>query len=79
MNSHDRDNLQFILSLNDEEFDAWTDEMTDDDIQYAMEILQAARKELADQEQSLTEAEIECELEYSNFAQAHIVLQKFRL
>ena len=75
MDKHDRDNLQFILSLNDEQFDSWAQEMADDDIKYAMEILRAARLELAEQEQDLVEAG----LEDSNFAEANAVLQKFML
>ena len=75
MNKHDRDNLQFIISLNDEQFDDWASEMTNDDIQYAIEILQAARMELVEQEQSL----MEFDLADSDLAEARSVLQKFRL
>ena len=75
MNKHDRDNLQFIISLNDEQFDDWASEMTDDDIQYAIEILQAARMELVEQEQAL----MEYDLVDSDLVEARAVLQKFRL
>ena len=75
MNKHDRDNLQFIISLNDEQFDDWASEMTDDDILYAIEILQAARMELVEQEQAL----MEYDLVDSDLVEARAVLQKFRL
>ena len=75
MNPHDRDNLNYIMSLNDEEFDSWALGMPDDDIKYAIEIIQAARLELAEQEEALLD-EVAVE---NNFAEANAVLQKFRL
>ena len=75
MNPHDRDNLNYIMSLNDEEFDSWALGMPDDDIKYAIEIIQAARLELAEQEEALLD-EVAAE---NNFAEANAVLQKFRL
>lgn len=75
MNDHDRSNLRFIMGLNDEQFDAWSDNVTDDDIQYAIELIKQARLELAEQECNL----LEFDLIDSNFAEARAVLNKFRL
>jgi len=46
MNKHDRDNLQFIMSLNQEELNKWYDEISYDDSVYAMELLLQAQLEL---------------------------------
>lgn len=75
MNDYDRNNLNYIMGLDNEQFDAWAQEMPDDDIRYAIEIIQAARLELLEQEHALMEAD----LEESAFDEARSVLQKFRL
>lgn len=75
MNDYDRSNLNYIMGLNTEQFDSWALELSDDDIQYAIELIRQARLEVAVQEQNLLDAE----LEDSNFAEANAVLQKFRL
>ena len=72
MNDHDRNNLNYIMGLDEYEFECWAMEMADDDIKYAIEIIQAARLELAAQEQALMEAE----LEESTFAEANAVLKQ---
>lgn len=63
MNEHDRSNLQFILSLDEKAYDKWTATLSEDDIDYALELLQAARTEammhiaqLADDVNDTTEA-----------------------
>lgn len=75
MNDHDRSNLRFIMSLDDDQFDAWSENIADDDIQYAIELIQQARLELAEQECNL----LEFDLIDSDFAEARAVLNKFRL
>jgi len=74
MNKHDQDNVNFIMSLNDEQFEAWADEATEDDIQYALEILQTARVERMLQEQDMLDL-----IADSDLTEARAVLQKFRL
>jgi hypothetical protein len=63
MNDHDRSNLQFILSLDEKSYDEWTASLTEDDVDYALELLKAARTEammhiaqLADDVEDTTEA-----------------------
>jgi len=74
MNSHDRNNLNYIMGLSDEEFEAWAQSVPSDDIKYAMELIQAARTESMVQEQELLDA-----LEDSDLAEANAVLKKFML
>lgn len=74
MNKHDQDNLNYIMSLDDEQFEAWADGATDDDIKYALEILQTARVERMLQEQDLLDRVVEADL-----SDARAVLQKFML
>jgi len=74
MNKHDQDNLNYIMSLDDEQFEAWASEATDDDIKYALEILQAARVERTMQEHELMDI-----LQDSDLTEARAVLQKFML
>lgn len=45
MNDHDRDNLKFILSLDENGFEQWSAQLSLDDTEYAIELLQAARAE----------------------------------
>ena len=74
MNSYDRNNLNYIMSLDDQEFEAWALSVPDDEIQYAMELIQTARTERFVIEQELLDA-----LEESDLSEARAVLQKFRL
>ena len=74
MNPYDQDQLNFIMSLSDEEFDAWAMSIPNDDIQYAIELIQAARLLNAVREQELLD-----ELEDSDLAEANAVLKKFML
>lgn len=46
MNDWDKNNLQFILSLTPKEFEDWYECLDDDDVAYAMELLQTARTEV---------------------------------
>lgn len=74
MNKHDQDNVNYIMSLDDEQFDAWAESATDDDIKYALEILQAARTERAMQELEFLDVLQDCDL-----TEARAVLEKFML
>lgn len=63
MNDHDKSNLQYIMALSQEEFEVWYAEISDDDAEYAIELLKKARQELVaieiellDEVETLTEA-----------------------
>ena len=71
MNDWDRNNLNYILSLNEDEFETWLVDLSEDDQLYALDLIRAARVELLEQEQELLETE--------DFTLANQVLAKFRL
>jgi hypothetical protein len=59
MNDYDRSNFEFIMSLSPQQFDEWYASISLDDIEYAIELCQAARLEMAlntDAVKDLTEA-----------------------
>lgn len=74
MNDYDRSQFDFIMGLSDEEFDKWVLSIPDDDIQYAIELIQQSRLEL-----TMIEHDLLDNLEQSELAEARAVLQKFRL
>lgn len=74
MNDYDRSQLNYIMSLDDQQFELWSMSIPDDDIKYAIELIQAARLEAAILEQELLDA-----LEDSDLAEANSVLKKFML
>lgn len=53
MNKHDRDNLEFLLSLDRDEFDKWHAAMDQDDLDYAQELMAMAAEELREQARAL--------------------------
>ena len=72
MNPHDLNNVRYIMSLNDDQFNEWADSLTDDDLQYAMELLRAARLQNVHQELELMD-------EVEDLTEAKNVLAKFML
>lgn len=57
MNNWDRDNLEFILYANSQEFEAWMQQATRDDIDYALQLIQLHRTELKVAEMDFLESE----------------------
>lgn len=57
MNNWDRDNLEFILYANSAEFEAWMQQATRDDIDYALQLIQIHRNELKVAEMEFLESE----------------------
>jgi len=53
MDKHDRDNLEFLLSLERENFQEWYDSITEDDRLYAQEIIAQAALELQEQAEAM--------------------------
>jgi hypothetical protein len=62
MNNWDRDNLEFILYANPREFEAWMQQATRDDIDYALQLIQIHKTELRLQEMELLESEEDLDL-----------------
>jgi len=46
MNDWDKDNLYFLLTISSEVFEDWLSQADEDDIAYAIELLQEAKSEL---------------------------------
>lgn len=72
MNDHDKSNLQYIMALSQEEFEVWYAEISDDDAEYAIELLKKARQELV-------AIEIELLDEVETFTEAKNILDRFTL
>jgi hypothetical protein len=72
MNDYDRSNLNFIRSLNEEQFDEWYASISLDDVDYALELLKEARLELTVQMHEVTDNVKDTKL-------ARKVLKKFML
>ena len=56
MNEWDRDNLNFILSADEGEFEAWLSQLSKDDVVYALKLFARHRNELVVAEMELNEA-----------------------
>jgi hypothetical protein len=76
MNNHDRDNLDFLLSIDAETFKDWYSKMTPDDHDYASELLEKYSQELAERSQALV---IEADLihQNNNYREAMQVISRF--
>lgn len=75
MNPNDRENVNFIMNLSDDEFESWASELSIEDIQAAIDAIKQSRIELMDYEDSIMNATAE----ENNFAEARDVLKKFML
>jgi hypothetical protein len=72
MDQHDRDNLHFLLTADESTMQDWYSRVSQDDIDYALELLQMAGAELAVKEMELAEAD-----EIMDLSQAQAVLSRF--
>ena len=77
MNQWDRDNLQFILNADEETFAQFLLDSSDDDVEYALELIQQAKAELSVQELELQENK--AEEQGMDLSAAQSVLARFRL
>lgn len=72
MNDHDKDNLEFLMSISKDTLLDWFDQASDDDVAYALELVKRAQ------------VEVLCELlnvedQSTETALAEEYLQKFRI
>lgn len=72
MNNWDLNNFHFIMNLSEAEFDEWMQSISDDDVQYAIELIRAARAETETNIQTLEDEDMD-------LTAAQSVLAKFRL
>jgi len=77
MNDWDKNNLNYLMSLSEEEFDEFMATVPDDDIQYAIELIQTRQAE------NLVELEELRDIVFKengmDLSQAQAVLARFRL
>ena len=74
MNNWDKGNLDFILNSTDDDMEDFLSWASNEDLRYALELIQLAKAELAMQEIEMLEAETD-----DDFSQAQAVLERFRL
>jgi len=58
MKKYDRDNLKFLMTCPEKDFDSWMNEATSDDVSYALELIRQAKSELLVEEMELHETAI---------------------
>jgi hypothetical protein len=73
MNTADRKNLNFLLSLNDSQFDQFMEDATDDELDYAIELLKKKRTQNLLEEMDLLE-----QTNQTQHTQAKYVLDQIR-
>lgn len=57
MNEKDFENLQFILQSDEASFDLWLEKASDDDVEYALGLIQQAKKDYMMKELELMDSE----------------------
>lgn len=75
MDKWDRDNLNFLLTVDEDTFDEFMAQSSEDDIQYAIELIQTHKAELLTRQLELEDALVE----ETGLDQARAVLNRFRL
>ena len=74
MNTYDQKNLEFLLSADNTTLDQWYQTVSQDDVEYALELLQMHRSEIELRDLEITDSEAEEDL-----SQARAVLARFTL
>ena len=74
MNNWDKGNLNFILNSTDEDMEDFLSCASDEDLRYALELIQIAKAELEVKEIEMLDEEAN-----EDFSQARAVLERFRL
>jgi hypothetical protein len=74
MNNWDKGNLDFILNSTDEDMEDFLSWASDEDLRYALELIQIAKSELAVQEIEMLEAQAD-----EDTSKEQAVLERFRL
>ena len=74
MNNWDKGNLDFILNSTDADMEDFLSWASDEDLMYALELIQTARAELAVTEIEMLDVEA-----VEDLSQAQAVLERFRL
>lgn len=56
MNDFDRDNLEFFLHGDQKEFEAWMEQASTDDLDYALKLIRIAKAEMLEQHYDFIDA-----------------------
>lgn len=75
MNSRDRTNLDFLLNIPAEEFNDWLDAASNDDVDYALELIRKSKAENLLQQIELEEVMYSYE---DDMAEANKVIQRIK-
>lgn len=79
MNDHDRENLNFLMSVDRKTLQDWFDSVTPDDIDYAWQLLLAYSTEIEERSMALLDQALATDSQSTSFPEAVAVLEKFRL
>jgi hypothetical protein len=71
MNPYDLNNFNYIMSLTDDEFDEWMMTIGDDDISYAIELIQLRRAELDSEAMDIMD-------DITDFTEANSVINRIK-
>ena len=75
MNSRDRANLDFLMNIPAEEFDAWLECASNDDIDYAIQIIRKSKAEKLLEMIELEEVMYTCD---DDMAEANAVIERIK-
>lgn len=76
MNDNDKKNLDFILYAPQKEFDAWMEEASMDDIDYALEIIRQSKVEIMMEQIELQDLAV---MDHDDVSEARDILNKLKL
>lgn len=74
MNDYDRSNYDYIMRLTDAEFAEWMENASDDDLEYAQELIRIRRVELME-----STLDFEDKLASLDYSQAEKLLKRYML
>jgi hypothetical protein len=74
MNKRDRENLNFLMSLNDKEFEKWMESLDGDDLDYAVDLIRRSRSELLLEEMELMET-----TQSARFTEARAIIDRIKM
>jgi hypothetical protein len=76
MNSRDKANLQFLMSVSNREFDEWLSSASSDDVDYALELIRKNKVEKLLEQIELEEVMYSCD---DDMTEANEILSRFKL
>lgn len=71
MKKRDRDNLKFLMTIDEKTFDDWLNHADDDDLEYALQLIKIAKIELLTRQLDLID-------EVKDFSDAKEVIERIK-